>query len=69
MMSVGEAVFPPPGNITIHDGAIRPNSVILLSYIEVSNGNALGIASQSNGSFVASGSPNKPFKYIILTAN
>ena len=40
---------------------------IILSYIEYSNGNALGIASQSNGSFVATGSPNKPFQYVVLT--
>jgi hypothetical protein len=43
--------------------------VIILIYTEVSNGNALGVASQRNGAFVASGSPNKPFKYIILNAN
>jgi hypothetical protein len=68
-MSVGESIFPPRGIITINDGAVRANSVIILLYIEVSNGNALGVASQSVGSFVATGSPNKPFKYIILTAN
>ena len=68
-MSVGESVFPPPGQIRIYDGAVTANSVVILIYTEVSNGNALGIASQSAGSFVATGSPNKPFKYIILTAN
>ena len=68
-MSVGESEFPPPGTITIHDSNIKANSVILLSYIEISNGNALGVASQRVGSFVATGSPNKPFKYIIFTMN
>lgn len=68
-MSVGTAMFPPPGNITIYDGDIKAGSVILLTYIEVSNGNALGVASQKVGSFVATGSPNKPFKYIILNSN
>jgi hypothetical protein len=29
--------------------------------------NTLGVASVSNGSFVATGSPNKPFKYLVLT--
>jgi len=65
-MIVGEAMFPPPGQIQINEPAARSNSVIILIYTEVSNGNALGIQSQSNGSFVATGSPNKPFKYIIL---
>jgi hypothetical protein len=59
-------VFPPGGEITIRDSNAHANSIILLLYTEVSNGNALGVASQSNGSFVASGSPNKPFKYIIF---
>lgn len=68
-MSVGDSIFPPPGTIRIYDGAVRPNSVIILIYTEVSNGNALGVASQGNGSFVATGSPNKPFRYIILTPN
>jgi hypothetical protein len=68
-MSVGTATFPPPGHITISDSSIRANSVILVMYIEISNGNALGVASQKNGSFVATGSPNKPFKYVILNAN
>jgi hypothetical protein len=27
------------------------------------------VASQKAGSFVASGSPNKPFKYVILNMN
>ena len=68
-MSVGDSMFPPPGTIRIYDSAVRPNSVVILIYTEVSNGNALGVASQSNGSFVATGSPNKPFRYIILTPN
>jgi hypothetical protein len=68
-MSVGTSTFPPPGNITISDSSIRANSVIIVMYIEVSNGNACGVASQKNGSFVATGSPNKPFKYVILNAN
>jgi hypothetical protein len=68
-MSVGTEMFPPGGNITIYDGNIKANSVILLIYIEVSNGNALGVASQKAGSFVATGSPNKPFKYVIFNMN
>jgi hypothetical protein len=46
---------------------VTPNSFIILTYVEISNGNALGIESQRNGSFVATGSPNKPFSYIVLT--
>jgi hypothetical protein len=68
-MSVGTSTFPPGGSITINNSKVRSDSVIILLYIEVSNGNALGVASQRAGSFVASGSPNKPFKYIILNAN
>ncbi|MGZ5444596.1 MAG: hypothetical protein ACXW5J_23180 [Thermoanaerobaculia bacterium] len=65
----GPYVFPPGGSLRIYDGAITSNSFVLLTYVEVSNGNALGVASISNGSFVATGSPNKPFKYVVLTAN
>jgi hypothetical protein len=66
-MTVGTSVFPSGGgNIRISSSEVKANSVILLTYIEYSNGNALGVASQTIGSFVASGSPNKPFKYIIL---
>jgi hypothetical protein len=68
-MYTGTSTFPPPGSITINHSKIRSDSVIILIYTEVSNGNALGVASQRAGSFVASGSPNKPFKYIILNAN
>jgi hypothetical protein len=67
-MVTGNRTFPPPGEITIYDSSITTNSAIILVYAEVSNGNALGVASQRNGSFVATGSPNKPFKYIILNA-
>ena len=65
----GPYVFPPGGSLRIYDGAITTNSFVLLTYVEVSNGNALGVASISNGSFIATGSPNKPFKYVVLTAN
>lgn len=67
-MITGNRTFPPPGEITIYEPSVNSNSVIILIYTQVSNGNALGVASQRNGSFVASGSPNKPFKYIILNA-
>jgi hypothetical protein len=63
----GPYTFAPGGSLTIYDGNVTPNSFILLTYVDVSNGNALGIESISNGSFVATGSPNKPFKYIVLT--
>jgi hypothetical protein len=68
-MTVGTLTFPPGGNVTITNENVKSNSVIVLLYIEVSNGNALGVASQKNGSFVASGSPNKPFKYVIFNMN
>ena len=63
----GPYTFPPGGSIKITDSNVKSNSFIILMYVEVSNGNTLGVASVSNGSFVASGSPNKPFKYIVLT--
>jgi hypothetical protein len=63
----GPYVFPPGGSLYIADPNVTQNSFIILTYIDVSNGNALGIESQSNGSFVATGSPNKPFQYIVLT--
>ena len=65
-MASGSATFPPPGTITIYNGAAKANSVIMLTYKEVSNGNALAVVSQSNGVFTCSGSPNKPFRYVIL---
>jgi hypothetical protein len=64
----GTRTFPPPGQITIYESSVTTSSAIILVYTEVSNGNALAVASQHSGSFVASGSPNKPFKYIILNA-
>jgi hypothetical protein len=63
----GPYTFPPGGSLKIYDSAINANSFILLTYVDVSNGNALGIESVGNGSFVATGSPNKPFKYFVLT--
>ena len=68
-MAVGSSVFPPPGQITIKHSAVTRNSVIIPIYTVVSNGNAIGISSQKDGSFVATGSPNKPFQYIILNSN
>ena len=65
-MASGSASFPPPGNITIYNSACHSNSVIMLVYKDVSNGNALAIVSQSEGVFTCSGSPNKPFRYVIL---
>jgi hypothetical protein len=65
-MASGSATFPPPGNITIYNGAAKANSVIMLVYKDVSNGNALAVVSQANGVFTCSGSPNKPFRYVIL---
>jgi hypothetical protein len=65
--STGASSFPPPGSIKIWDGAVNANSFIVVQYDEISNGNAIGVASQGNGWFVATGSPNKPFKYIVLT--
>jgi len=69
MVVSGNNRFPPPGSITITDPNVRPNSVIIPWYSEVSNGNAIAIASQGNGSFVASGSPNKTFRYAVFNNN
>lgn len=65
-MASGSSSFPPPGTITIYNGACKSNSVIMLVYKDVSNGNALAVVSQTDGAFTASGSPNKPFRYVIL---
>ncbi len=66
-MSQGWSSFPPPGSIMISDSNVTLNSFIIVQYDEVSNGNAIAVASQGNGWFVASGSPNKAFKYLVLT--
>jgi hypothetical protein len=66
-LSTGGTIFPPPGQIKINDPNIKPDSYIIVQYTEVSNGNAIGVASQGNGWFVATGSPNKPFQYVVLT--
>ena len=67
LMSGGESSFPPPGQITIYDSNVKPGSFVIVQYSEISNGNAIGVASQGNGYFTATGSPNKPFRYIVLT--
>lgn len=67
IMSSGGNTFPPPGQIQINDSNVTPGSFIILQYSEVSNGNAIAVASQGNGWFIASGSPNKPFQYVVLT--
>lgn len=66
-MSTRSYLFPPPGTLTINDPNVTANSIILVTYIEVSNGNAIAVVSQRDGSFTASGSPNKPFKYVVFT--
>jgi len=68
-MITGVSEFPPPGKITISHPGITSKSVILLIYINVSNGNALGTESQTNGSFVATGSPNKAFRWVAFNMN
>lgn len=68
-MVSGVSEFPPPGKITISHPSITSRSVILLIYINVSNGNALGTESQTNGSFVATGSPNKAFRWVVFNMN
>jgi hypothetical protein len=60
-------VFPPGGQLTVWDANVKTSSVILLEYVNTSTGNVLAIVSQSNGAFTASGSPNKAFKYVVLT--
>jgi hypothetical protein len=67
MASTGGSVFPPPGQIKIYDGAVKANSFIMVQYSEYTHGNAIGVASQGDGWFVADGSPNKPFQYVVLT--
>ncbi|HEX7809371.1 MAG TPA: hypothetical protein VF608_11615, partial [Thermoanaerobaculia bacterium] len=65
----GVYIFPPGGRLSINDSNVKTNSFIIPVYTEISNGNALGIESVRNGSFVATGSPNKPFKYLVVTPN
>ena len=59
--------FPPGGTIQISDPNINSNSIILPLYVEVSNGNAIAVADQGNGWVTLSGSPNKPFRYIVFS--
>src|SRR5436190_1042621 len=69
MVTSGKLVFPPGGSITISDSNVRQNSVIIPYYVELSNGNAIAIAVIGNGTFVASGSPNKAFRYAVFNNN
>jgi Collagen triple helix repeat (20 copies) len=69
MVTSGKLVFPPGGSITITDSNVRTNSVIIPYYVELSNGNAIAIAVIGNGTFVASGSPNKAFRYAVFNNN
>jgi hypothetical protein len=46
---------------------VHPNSVVILNYTDAgSNGNALALISQGEGSFETSGSPNRCFQYAVF---
>lgn len=62
----GSGVFPPPGQIRINDSRLHGDSIIILQYVEISNGNALAVADQGEGWMVLSGSPNKPYGYVVI---
>ncbi|HEX3068350.1 MAG TPA: hypothetical protein VHX14_07225 [Thermoanaerobaculia bacterium] len=62
----------PPGNnansqLTVSDNSVHASSVVILNYTDAgSNGNALAIISQTEGSFQTTGSPNRCFQYAIF---
>jgi hypothetical protein len=69
----GRGCYPPGNNaeslVTVNDAAVSSSSIVFLNYTDAgSNGNALAIVSQGNGSFQTTGSPNKCFQYVILNS-
>jgi hypothetical protein len=67
----GNACYPPGNNansqLTVYDGSVHVSSVVILNYTDAgSNGNALAIVSQGQGSFQTTGSPNRCFQYAIF---
>jgi hypothetical protein len=62
----GVYTFPPGGEITINDPAIKASSLVIVNYVNGSRGNACAVDDQGNGWATFSGSPNKDFRYIVL---
>lgn len=67
----GNACYPPGNNansqLTVDDSSVHASSVVVLNYTDPgSNGNALAIVSQGEGSFQTTGSPNRCFQYAIF---
>jgi hypothetical protein len=62
----GSGIFPPPGEIMINDSRIRSDSIIIIQYVDISNGNAIAVVDQGDGWLVLSGSPNKPYGYVVI---
>ena len=60
----GGGVFPPGGEITVPDPRVNTDTIILIQYVEISNGNTAGVVAIGNGWVRLSGSPNKPFQYV-----
>src|SRR5258706_382553 len=67
----GNGCYPPGNNannqVTVFDAAVHPSSVVILTYTDAgSNGNALALTGQGEGSFQTTGSPNTCFQYAIF---
>lgn len=60
--------FPPGGEITVHNVHIEHSSLLIVSYVNGSRGNACAVDDQGNGWATLSGSPNKDFRYVVFNA-
>jgi hypothetical protein len=58
--------FPRNGVLTIRDGNVRADSVIVVQYVGARAGNELIILDAQNGSFTVKGSGGKQFRYVVF---
>jgi hypothetical protein len=58
--------FPPGGHLLIHDVHVKPESVILVEYLDRPDSNGTAISDLKVGSFVAIGLPHAKFRYVVF---
>ena len=63
----GVETFPPGGQITVMNAEITNASLLLVNYVNGSKGNACAVEDQGDGWAKFSGSPNKDFRYVVIS--
>ena len=54
------------GDARVFSADISASSLLLISYVNGSNGNACAVDNQGNGWATFSGSPNKQFRFVVI---